>query len=108
MPKGSGFLAAISMKTTTLVPAFGSNALNADDLESCCAVRVDWRALRWRMSEVAHFKARTLVINDKHLHLMNLASIAAEPIYGPKLNAPFEKAALVHPWTLEVAQRALP
>jgi hypothetical protein len=37
------------------------------------------------MCEAVHIDARTLVINDKHRWLMNLATIVADPLYGPKL-----------------------
>lgn len=94
------------MKTTTLVPAFGSNRSNADRpaklLKGCEWIGVPFAG---GMSECAHFTARTIVINDTHHHLMNLAGVVGDPIYGPKLVRRLRRVPC-HPWPLEVAQRA--
>ncbi len=37
------------------------------------------------MSELIHMNARTIDVNDKHKHLINMARVIADPVNGPKL-----------------------
>jgi DNA adenine methylase len=55
------------------------------------------------MSELPHIDARSIVVNDKHRHLMNLASVAADPVLGPSLYRKLRRAAY-HPDELSAAQ----
>lgn len=74
------------MKTTALTPWFGSNRLlsrkPAELLAGCEWVGV---AFAGGCCEVPHFDARTVLVNDLHRHLINLAQVAADPQMGPAL-----------------------
>lgn len=37
------------------------------------------------MTEIPHLKASSVLVNDRHVHVMNLARIVADPIKGPRL-----------------------
>lgn len=64
------------MKTTALAPWFGSNRMCAhrvgDLLNGCAWVGVPFAG---GMSELAHINARSIVVNDKHKHVINLAMV---------------------------------
>ena len=68
----------MSRTTNTLGPWFGSNRTNASlvgrALDGCEHVTILFAG---GMSEVKEITARTLVVNDKHRHMMNLASVVA-------------------------------
>jgi len=55
------------------------------------------------MSEVARIDARTVVVNDLHRHVINLAGVVADPDLCPKLVAKLD-ALPFHPDTLAAAQ----
>jgi len=69
---------AAEMKVTTLAPWFGSNRTLAhavgEALNGCRWVGVPFAG---GMSELAHFAAPTIVVNDIHRHVMNLAAVTA-------------------------------
>lgn len=71
---------------TALVPWFGSNRLLAhkvgEQLEQCHWVGIPFAG---SMTEVRHITARTILVNDLHSHLINLAQIVADPIEGPRV-----------------------
>lgn len=64
------------MTTTALAPWFGSNRMLAPivgkELAGCKWVGVPFAG---GMSELAHIKAPTMVVGDKHLHVINLALV---------------------------------
>lgn len=90
---------------TTFVPVFGSNRTNADKpgelLKGCKFVAI---AFAGGMSEVRHMKARTIVVNDRHSHIINCAMVAADPKKGPALYRKLRKLAF-HPVILRTAQQ---
>lgn len=68
------------MKVTALVPWYGSNRMNAHrvgDLFRGC----EWVGIPFAggMCEVAHIKARTVLVNDLHRHVINLACCVGSP-----------------------------
>lgn len=71
------------MKVTALAPWFGSNRMLAErvgqELEGCAWVGVPFAG---GMCELAHIRARTLAVNDKHRHVMNLATRVAYDASG--------------------------
>lgn len=90
---------------TTLVPVFGTNRLNADKpaahLNGCSFLAVPFAG---GMSELRHFTGpRTVVVNDKHSHIINLAMIAADPTTGLALRRKLKRLAF-HPMILRHAQ----
>lgn len=93
-----------SRGVTTLVPAFGSNRTNAARpaklLEGC-----EWIGVVFAggMSECAHFTSRTLLINDKHSQLINLANVLRTPELGPMLIRDLRRLP-VHPYQLRHSQ----
>lgn len=92
------------MKTKALAPWFGSNRTLAhhvgDQLAGCEWVGV---AFAGGMSEVAHIAARTVVVNDLHRGIINLARVTADPVLGPKLIRALRRVAF-HPDELHAAQ----
>lgn len=78
--------ASTRMKTTAIVPWYGGNRLLAKavghELRGCKWVGV---AFAGGMSELAHIDARSLLVNDLHRHVINLARVMAHPVRGPKL-----------------------
>lgn len=88
-------------KLTALAPWFGSNRTLAENvgaaLAGCTWVGVPFAG---GMSELAHIKARTLLVSDLHKHVVNLASVLADPKLGPTLvrrlrRVPFHEDALL-------------
>jgi len=55
------------------------------------------------LSEVPHIDARTIVCNDLHKHILNLARVAADPRLGPALYRRLRRL-ILHPQTLAYAQ----
>jgi len=93
------------MKVTALAPWFGSNRMLAENvgaaLEGCSWVGVPFAG---GMCELAYIKARTLMVNDLHELVINLANVVACPKRGPALVRRLRRVPF-HPWALEVAQR---
>lgn len=94
------------MKVSAIAPYFGSNRMLAPEvgreLSGCSWVGVVFAG---GMSEVAHIKARTLLINDLHRHVMNMAEIMASPVLGPQLYRRLRRK-IFHPDELKRAQIA--
>jgi DNA adenine methylase len=92
------------MPITALAPWFGSNRLLAhrvgELLEGCNWVGIPFAG---GMSELAYITARTIVVNDLHRHVINLATIAAHPMLGPKLYRRLKRIPF-HPLSLAEAQ----
>lgn len=93
------------LKTTALAGWYGSNRMLAAnvgaELSGCEYVAVPFTG---GMSELAHIHARTVQVNDLHRHVINLASVAAHPVLGPKLYRRLRRLAF-HPDVLAEAQR---
>jgi len=74
------------MQITALAPWKGSNRMLGPEvgkaLKGC-----EWCGIPFAggMAEVPHIQARTILVNDKHEHVINLAACAAHRAYGPKL-----------------------
>lgn len=94
-----------AMKTTALAPWKGSNRMLAHEvgaeLSGC-----EWVGIVFAggMSEVPHIKARTLLVNDIHRHVMNLACVVSDEerasiLADNAIRLPF------HPDVLAEAQR---
>lgn len=89
-------------ETTALIPWFGSSRMIGkyvgEELEGC-----EWVAVPFAggMCELRHITARSLVVGDKHRHVMNLACViaAGTNIAHDLMQMPF------HPDTLKFAQQ---
>lgn len=95
---------AKKMKVTALAPWFGSNRILAENvgaaLRGCKWVGVPFAG---GMCELAHIDARTLLVNDLHHHVINLARVVSHDILGPRLIRRLRRK-LCHPVVLTNAQ----
>lgn len=93
-------------KITTLVPVFGGNRTNAELpgqlLAGCRFVAVPFAG---GMPEVAHLDAPTILVNDRHAHIINCARSVADPLLGPAMIRMLRRLAF-HPMVLRGAQEA--
>lgn len=91
--------------TTALAGWFGSNRMMANHvgeaLEGCNHVVVGFAG---GMSEVLHIAARTILVNDKHSLVMNLARVVADDKLRPELVRRLRRKAF-HPEELSQAQQ---
>lgn len=91
-------------KTTALAPWYGSNRMLAhavgEELAGCRWVGVPFAG---GMSELLHIRASVVLVNDLHSHVINLARVAADPVYGPRLYRRLRRLPF-HPATLAAAQ----
>jgi len=92
-------------KITTLVPWFGSNRLHAHkvgELLSDC----NWVGIPFAggMCEISHIEARTILVNDLHHELINLANVVSEDV---ELLQKTLRSKLFHPDTLEYSRDQL-
>lgn len=94
----------VEMKITALAPWFGSNRMLAKHAGECLRDCV-WVGIPFAggMSEIPHMKARTILANDLHQHVINLADVVASGIHGPKLKQRLENL-LFHPEVLRRSQ----
>jgi len=71
---------------TAIASWFGSNRMLAHvvghELEGCNWVGVPFAG---SMSEIPYMTARSILVNDLHSHLMNLARVMADSVKGPEL-----------------------
>lgn len=92
------------MKTRALAPWFGSNRTLAHHvgahLDGCEWVGVPFAG---GMSELAHIAARTVVVNDLHRGVINLARVVADPMLAPRLIRGLRRVPF-HPDSLADAQ----
>lgn len=92
-------------KITAIAPWFGSNRMLAhtvgEELRGCNWVGVPFAG---GMSELLHIKASTIVVNDIHRDIINLAQIIAIPVARDWLQRE-ASAMLFHPDILSTAQR---
>ncbi len=91
-------------KITALAPWFGSNRTLAknvgEQLRGCKWVGVPFAG---GMSEMLHIKANTIVVNDLHRHVINLARVIANDSARGTLFRRLQRRAF-HPEELEFAQ----
>jgi site-specific DNA-adenine methylase len=87
---------------TTLIPAFGGNRTNADN-PGWILGKCDWIGVPFAggMPEVPGLKARTIVVNDLHRHIINCARACRD--YAPGMIEYLEMT-LFHPESLAAAQ----
>lgn len=89
-----------------LVPWAGSARLSAEEIGRCLAgckfVAVPFGG---GLSELPHIEASTLLVNDLHRHVINLARVAADPRLGPMLWRRLRRKPF-HPDVLAEAQAA--
>ena len=90
--------------TTCLAPWFGANRLLAP------AVGEELAGSRWvgipfagGMSELCYVTAPTILVNDKHRNIINLARVLADGQFGPTLIRRLRRLPF-HPDTLKMAQ----
>lgn len=92
------------MRTKALAGWYGANRMLAEtvgrELHGCHWVGIPFAG---GMSELACIGARTVIVNDLHAHIINLAKVAAHPTLGPKLYRELKRAAF-HPDELREAQ----
>lgn len=96
---------ATDMKQNRLVPWFGSDAMEAPriarPLDGCTWVGIPFAG---GMSIVPHLKARSIVVNDIHRHVMNLAVVLSIPKYRQRMAETLPDL-IYHPDVLAEAQR---
>ena len=92
---------------TALAPWFGSNRTNAaipaEYLDGCNWIGVPFAG---GMCEVPHFKAATLVINDLHKNLINLAKCVRDKLDLEQLKCQLNNT-IFHPLELKASQEYL-
>lgn len=88
----------------TVAPWFGSNRTLAhavgEALRGCSWVGVVFAG---GMTELRHIDARTILVNDLHGNIVNLARVMADPKLGPQLYRRLRRRPF-HPRVLETAQ----
>lgn len=101
LPKPSTPPTNHNLKVTTLVPWAGGARLTAEaigrELEGIPFVGIPFAG---GMPELVHIRASTILVNDLHKHVINLAAVLANPQYGPKLIRELRRLPF-HPHTLE-------
>lgn len=92
------------MKVTALAPWFGSARQNAKTIGELIGKR-DWVGIPFcgGCSEVPHIQARSILLNDLHWHIYNLAKHVADPETFESLYETVD-AQLFHPTPLDRAQ----
>lgn len=94
------------MSTTAVVPWFGCNRLLGhtvgEELRGCKWIGIPFSGA---MPELAQIKASTIIVNDLHRHVINLAAVAGCPRLGPKLYRQLRRLPF-HPEVLAAAQLA--
>jgi DNA adenine methylase len=94
----------MTRQVTTLAPWFGSNRTLAhrvgEELKGCKWVGIPFAG---GMSEIRYIEAPTIVVNDLHRNVINLARVAADPVAGPKLYRRLRREGF-HPDVLTEAQ----
>lgn len=95
------------MKITALAPWFGANRIGAGRVGELLA-GCEWIGVPFMGggSELLHLQARTVVANDKHRDVVNLARVLADPVLGPRLYRRLKRLAF-HADALSEAQAVL-
>lgn len=93
------------LTVTAVAPWAGSNRMLAhavgQELRGCNLVGVTFAG---GMSEVVAIDARTINVNDKHAHIINMATVMADKIMGPMLYREVRREPF-HPMSLDWAQQ---
>ena len=91
-------------KIKALVPWYGSNRILAKNVGDLLGRR-SWVGVPFAggMCEITYINARTVVVNDLHGHVMNLAVCVADPVIGPKMWRMLRRLPF-HPTTLVESQ----
>lgn len=93
-----------TMKINCIVPAFGSDRMQSPiigrELGDC-----EWLGIPFAggMSVVLHAQARTIILNDLHRHVINLARTLADRSTGPALYRKLRRYVL-HPDAVVISQ----
>lgn len=97
---------AKSRDITALAPWFGSARTIADKVGEALAGR-SWVGIPFAggMCELRHIKASSIVVNDLHKHIINLARVVADPYSLQILRKRLQRLPF-HPDTLRQAQEA--
>lgn len=92
------------MTTTALAQWYGSARLIADEVGRELAGR-SWVGVPFAggMCELARIGARSMLVNDLHLAVINMARVAGDRVLGPQLYRQLRRQAF-HPDVLAVAQ----
>lgn len=92
------------MQTTALAPWFGSGRMVAEavaaELAGCTWVGVPCMG---GAGDLRLVKARSLMLNDLHRHMVNMARVASDPVLGPQLYRTLRRLPF-HPDALREAQ----
>lgn len=93
------------MKVTAIAPWFGSNRKLAENVGKVMG-RQNWIGVPFAggMCELPHLKARTIVANDLHRHVINMARVMADGELGPSLYRKLRRYVL-HPDSVIIAQQ---
>ena len=91
-------------QVSALAPWFGSNRTLAHHVGEALK-GLEWVGVLFAggMAEVPHIDARTIMVNDQHKHLLNLARVASHPRLGSRLVRILRRLP-VHPNVLSYAQ----
>lgn len=94
-----------SRGVTALVPWFGGNRMLASHVGTALA-GCKWVGVVFAggMSELPHIDARTIVVNDQHRHVINLARVVASDVLRPTLVRRLRRK-VFHPDELKGAQQ---
>ena len=92
-------------KIRSLIPYYGSSRLIAPEVGKALA-GIPFVAVPFcgGLAELLYFRVSTVLCNDLHRHVINLAIVAADPKLGPTLFRRLRRLPF-HPETLESAQR---
>ena len=90
---------------TRLASWYGSNAMLGHEVGAALG-KLDWCGVPMcgGLAEIPHIDARTIVCNDLHRHIINMARVVAHPITGPRLYRRLRRLAF-HPDVLAGAQQ---
>lgn len=88
-----------------LAPFYGTNRGLAEEAGRACD-GCEWVGVVFAggMCEIPHLAARTVVVNDLHRHVINLARMVGDPYTGPQIWRRLRRLPL-HPEALAEAQR---
>lgn len=92
------------MAINAIVPWYGSNRTLAPEVGKLLAGK-DWVGVPFAggMSELKHIRSNTILVNDLHCDVVNLAVCLADRVMGPRLIRELRRA-ILHPKVLELSQ----
>jgi len=94
-----------SRPITTLTPWYGGNRTLAENVGEALSGR-KWVAVPFAggMCELRYIRASTILVNDMHRHVVNLAEVVADPKLGSKLIRRLRRT-IIHPDVLAQSQK---